>query len=186
MGTRTAIFQEQTDGTFMGIYVHLDGYIEGVGRTLVEYYQDREKIGELIQAKMPLRCLGTTTEKVSDEQFSKALKQSHEEADKYCVVGSLPFNDQEYYIAHSVKDIQTEQYLTYDGDEVQGLETKHGKDKAFVPLRGSDNNGYLYYQDLNGQWYVSQLKGSGNANARMGAFQPVKTLLWHIKSKIKG
>lgn len=177
MGTRTAIFQEQANGQFLGIYVHLDGYIEGVGRTLFEHYSNRNKIWELIKAKTPLSCLGTTTEKISHEQFSQVLKESHEEAEKYCVVGSLPFNDQEYYIAHSVNDIQNEQYFTYDGDEVQGIENNHGKDKVFIPLRGSDNNGFLYYQDLNGQWYVSQLNGSGKANARMGAFKPLKALL---------
>ncbi|MUN83853.1 hypothetical protein EZ054_13565 [Enterococcus faecalis] len=31
MGTRTAIFKEQADGTYQGIYCHWDGYIEGVG-----------------------------------------------------------------------------------------------------------------------------------------------------------
>lgn len=28
MGTRTAIFKEQADGTYQGIYCHWDGYIE--------------------------------------------------------------------------------------------------------------------------------------------------------------
>lgn len=175
MGTRTAIFQQQTDGTFIGIYCHLDGYIEGVGQTLHEHYQDRNKIWELIQAKQPLKCLGTTTEKISDEQFSEALKQSYEEAEKYCVAGSRPFNDQEYYIARSVKDIQTEQYLTYDGDEIQGFEIKRKDKKEFVPFKGSDNNGFLYYQDLNGRWYASQLRENGHG--RMGVFKALDKLI---------
>ncbi len=59
MGTRTAIFKEQADGTYQGIYCHWDGYIEGVGAVLYEHYQDPEKIQKVInQKKVPVlfRC----------------------------------------------------------------------------------------------------------------------------------
>ena len=41
MGTRTAIFQKQMNGEYLGTYIHYDGYIEGVGKTLFEHYGDR-------------------------------------------------------------------------------------------------------------------------------------------------
>ena len=43
MGTRTAIFQEQQNEQCKGIYVHYDGYIEGVGAMLHLAYQDIQK-----------------------------------------------------------------------------------------------------------------------------------------------
>ena len=51
MSTRTAIFKEQVDGTFQGIYCQSDGYIEGVGAMLYNYYQDTEKVQRLIDRK---------------------------------------------------------------------------------------------------------------------------------------
>lgn len=180
MGTRTAIFQEQSDGTFIGIYCHLDGYINGVGKTLHEHYQDRNKIWELINAKKPLHSLGTTTENIDFESFSEVLNKNPEEAEKYSLTLNSPFNEEEYYIAQSVKDIQKEQYLTYDGDEVQGFEVEREDTKEFIPFRGSDNNGYLYYQDLYGHWYVSQLIRNTQAIvnvAGMGEFKALSSIL---------
>ncbi|EPH71424.1 hypothetical protein D929_02206, partial [Enterococcus faecalis 02-MB-P-10] len=58
MGTRSAIFKEQKDGTFQGIYCHWDGYIEGVGAVLYEHYQDPRKTQRLINQKKALSSLG--------------------------------------------------------------------------------------------------------------------------------
>lgn len=177
MGTRTAIFQQQTDGTYIGIYVHLDGYIEGVGKTLFEHYQNRLKVWELIKAKKPLHCLGTTTNKISQKAFSDKLKISFEEANKYCIEGVSRFNEQEYYIANSVDEIQSETYFTYDKGEIQGYEVGAVNKKQFLPYRGSDNNGFLYYQDLSGSWYVSQLEAKKNKDYRMSVFKPLSNIL---------
>ena len=49
MSTRTAIFKEQENGTFKGIYCHHDGYLEGVGYTLLKHYQDPEKVKALLE-----------------------------------------------------------------------------------------------------------------------------------------
>ncbi|KTW11165.1 hypothetical protein NS53R_14165, partial [Mammaliicoccus sciuri] len=46
------------DGTYLGFYVHYDGYLEGVGHTLKHYYSSREKVKELIDKKVPLSALG--------------------------------------------------------------------------------------------------------------------------------
>lgn len=37
MSTRSMIAQEQPDGTLKGVYVHSDGYLEGVGQQLLEW-----------------------------------------------------------------------------------------------------------------------------------------------------
>lgn len=48
MSTRSAIIIENTDKTVAGIYCHFDGYLDGVGKTLLESYQDEAKVRELI------------------------------------------------------------------------------------------------------------------------------------------
>lgn len=152
MGTRTAVFQEQIDGTYLGTYIHYDGYIEGVGKTLFDYYKDREKVAELLNKKRFLSCLGTKTEVISFEEQFEMHRTNAEEVHKYCVA----HNDEEYFIADSLEDIRDMQYLTYSNGEVDGFYVNTDKGKEFTPFRGSDNNGFLYVQDLKGVWYVSQ------------------------------
>mgnify|MGYP006278995737 FL=1 len=49
MATRSAIGFLEYDGSVTGIYCHWDGYLEGVGATLVQYYNDTEKVLDLIE-----------------------------------------------------------------------------------------------------------------------------------------
>lgn len=49
MSTRSLIWLEVSDGSYRGIYCHNDGYIlNGVGETLLKYYQDYDRIARLI------------------------------------------------------------------------------------------------------------------------------------------
>lgn len=48
MSTRSLIWQEQGDGSFKGIYCHHDGYIKGVGETLLKYYANYDRLTRLI------------------------------------------------------------------------------------------------------------------------------------------
>lgn len=48
MGTRSNIIVHQADGRWAKIYVHWDGYLKGVGKTLQEHYTTQEKIDQLI------------------------------------------------------------------------------------------------------------------------------------------
>ena len=50
------------------------------------------------------------------------------------------------------------QYLSYYNGEIDGFYVDTEQGKEFKPYRGSDNNGFLYVQDLDGVWYVSQSK----------------------------
>jgi hypothetical protein len=47
MSTRAAIIEKTKDG-YRGIYNHSDGYLKGVGRTLLEHYTDPVKVSALI------------------------------------------------------------------------------------------------------------------------------------------
>lgn len=48
MATRSRIGILQKDGTVKSIYCHFDGYPSGVGETLMENYDTKEKIEELL------------------------------------------------------------------------------------------------------------------------------------------
>lgn len=48
MATRCRIGIELEDGTIKHSYCHWDGYPTGVGKTLVEHYNDIEKVKELL------------------------------------------------------------------------------------------------------------------------------------------
>ena len=48
MATRSMIGKQQEDGTIKAIYCHYDGYPEGVGQTLANYYQASDKVNDLL------------------------------------------------------------------------------------------------------------------------------------------
>lgn len=48
MSTRSTIAVELADGTVSSVYCHWDGYLEGVGQTLVDYYSDRDLAVQLV------------------------------------------------------------------------------------------------------------------------------------------
>jgi hypothetical protein len=48
MATRSRIAIENSDKSVSSIYCHSDGYPEGVGQKLMSFYQDRNKVEELI------------------------------------------------------------------------------------------------------------------------------------------
>lgn len=65
MSTRSRIGMLNLDGTISSIYCHHDGYLEGVGETLVKYWNDLNDIIELI-ANGDISSLG---ENLDDTKF---------------------------------------------------------------------------------------------------------------------
>ena len=49
MGTRSAIGYKTGEGKIRAKYSHYDGYIAGVGKTLVEHYQEARKIAQMVE-----------------------------------------------------------------------------------------------------------------------------------------
>lgn len=169
MSTRTAIFKEQHDGTFQGIYCQSDGYIEGVGAMLHDYYQDPEKVQRLIDYGKALSSLGISEKARIIDYTNRPNIYNEEGIIKYCFsVNDYP----EKFIAKDLEQIRTFNYFTLKEDnEIDGYhENIAGKD-TFVPYRGSDNNGYLYVQKQSGQWLVSTLKSDGE----MTKFKPLNS-----------
>jgi hypothetical protein len=49
MGTRSAIGYKTPEGKVVAKYSHYDGYVAGVGHTLVEHYQEARKIAQMVE-----------------------------------------------------------------------------------------------------------------------------------------
>jgi len=49
MATRSAIGYKTPEGKVRAVYCHWDGYVAGVGHTLVEHYQAAYKIAQLVE-----------------------------------------------------------------------------------------------------------------------------------------
>ena len=49
MATRSRIAIENQDGSVTSVYCHWDGYISGVGRTLTQHYNTKDKVEALIE-----------------------------------------------------------------------------------------------------------------------------------------
>lgn len=48
MSTRSIVAMKSKNG-YTGVYVHFDGYISGVGKTLLNHYSDETKLQKLIE-----------------------------------------------------------------------------------------------------------------------------------------
>lgn len=68
MSTRAAIIRKTEDGQYEGIYSHWDGYLDGVGATLLEHYQDPGKVKRLL-ALGDISSLGERVEPVGAHTY---------------------------------------------------------------------------------------------------------------------
>lgn len=64
MATRSRIAIENEDGSVTSVYCHFDGYFSGVGQTLNDHYQNREKVQSLID----LGALSYVRERVAPDK----------------------------------------------------------------------------------------------------------------------
>jgi hypothetical protein len=79
MATRSTIAIENNDGTVSQVYCHWDGYLEGVGKTLLDHYDTREAVEKLL-AGGSISSLG---EYVSDDE--KSFDKKYDDEDDYTV-----------------------------------------------------------------------------------------------------
>ncbi len=132
MGTRSRIGIELPDHSVVSVYCHWDGYPEGNGKILVEYYQNREDVQDLIDggSMSSLRTRGTW-------DHSSALR---DEDGEY-------IHDAAGYLKYENDREPQPLYHSERGEEVEVL---HSTFDQFV----SDNCGeeYAYLFDLNDNW----------------------------------
>jgi hypothetical protein len=132
MGTRSRIGIELPDHSVVSVYCHWDGYPEGNGKILVEHYQDREKVMDLIDggSMSSLRTRGTW-------DHSSALR---DEDGEY-------IHDAAGYLKYENDREPQPLYHSERGEEVEVL---HSSFDQFIS--GDSMEEYAYLYDLNDNW----------------------------------
>jgi len=141
MGTRSRIGIEMPNHTVVSVYCHWDGYVEGNGKTLVEYYQNRDDVQELIDggSMSSLRTRGTWN--------SGSMLRDED--------GEYIRDAQGYIMSEGDRDPQP-QYHSERGEEVEVLHTSFDE---FVS--GDCGEEYAYLFDLNDNWKAYKLNWKG-------------------------
>jgi len=132
MGTRSRIGYELPDHSVVSVYCHWDGYVEHNGRILVEHYQDREAVKELIDG-------GSMSSLRTRQTWSNGPSLKDEN-------GEFITDSEGNIMSEGDRDPQP-LYRTERGDE---LEVSHTSFDEFIS--GNCGEEYAYLYDLNGNW----------------------------------
>jgi hypothetical protein len=132
MATRSTIAIENNDGTVSQVYCHWDGYLEGVGKTLLEHYNTREAVEKLL-AGGSISSLG---EYVSDDE--KSFDKKHDDEDDYTV-----------YYTYRGEDPVIEEF-----DSLSDYEENHQYEE-FEYIFTQDNVWSVFF---NGDWHDLELE----------------------------
>jgi hypothetical protein len=133
MGTRSRIGIQLPDYSVVSVYCHWDGYPEGNGVTLVEHYQNREDVQELIDGGgiSSLRTRG-------DWNHSSALRDENGEY----------ISDAAGYLTYENDREPQPLYYTERGEEIEVCHTSF--DEFVSGNMGGEEYAYLF--DLNDNW----------------------------------
>ena len=147
MGTRSRIGIEMPDHTIVSVYCHWDGYVEHNGRILVEHYQNRQDVEELIDGG------GISSLRTRQNGWDLPNSLKDENGEYICdAEGNLMYEND--------RDPQP-LYYTERGEE---LEIAHTSFDEFVSGNlGGEEFAYLY--DLNGNWKAYKI-GWGETNTQ--------------------
>lgn len=133
MGTRSRIGIEMPDHTVVSVYCHWDGYVEHNGRILVQHYQNREDVQELIDGGS-MSCLRTR----NTWESNATLRDEN---------GEYLHDEEGNLMSENDRDPQP-LYHTERGEEIS---IEHTSFDEFVSgnLCGEE---YAYLFDLNDNW----------------------------------
>jgi hypothetical protein len=146
MGTRSRIGIEMPDHTVVSVYCHWDGYVEHNGRILVQHYQNREDVQELIDGGS-MSCLRTR----NTWESNATLRDENGEYLRDEEGNLMSENDRDPQpLYHSERGEVNEPYHTSFDEFVSG------------DLGGEE---YAYLYDLNGNWKAWQI-GWGETNTQ--------------------
>jgi len=131
MGTRSRIGIELANHTVVSVYCHWDGYPTGNGKILVEHYQDREKVMDLIDG-------GSMSSLRTRGQWNSSVLRDEDGEYIHDAAGYLKYED------------DREPQPLYHSERGEEVEVLHSSFDQFV----SDNCGeeYAYLFDLNDNW----------------------------------
>lgn len=141
MGTRSRIGIEMPDHSVVSVYCHWDGYVEGNGKTLVQYYLNREDVQELIDGG------SMSTLRTRGQWNSKALRDENGEW----------ISDAAGYLMYEDDREPQPLYHTERGEEIS---IEHTSFDEFVSgnLGGEE---YAYLFDLNDNWKAFKINWKG-------------------------
>ena len=146
MGTRSRIGIEMPDHTIVSVYCHWDGYVEHNGRILVEHYQNRQDVEELIDGG------GISSLRTRQNGWDLPNSLKDENGEYICdAEGNLMYEND--------RDPQP-LYYTERGEE---LDIRHTSFYEFVSGDCGEEFAYLY--DLNGNWKAWKI-GWGETNTQ--------------------
>lgn len=131
MGTRSRIGIELANHTVVSAYCHWDGYPDHNGRILVEHYQDREDVMNLIDG-------GSMSSLRTNQLWVTAAVRDQD--------GKIVEDENGNWIYSPTRDPQP-LYHTERGEEVS---VQHTSFDEFVS--GNSGEEYAYLYDLNGNW----------------------------------
>lgn len=133
MGTRSRIGIEMPDHTIVSVYCHWDGYVEHNGKILVEHYQNREDVQELIDGG----GISSLRTRQNGWDLPSALRDENGEY----------LHDEEGNLMYENDREPQPLYYTERGEE---LDIQHTSFYEFVSGGCGEEFAYLY--DLNGNW----------------------------------
>jgi hypothetical protein len=136
MGTRSRIGIEMPNHTVVSVYCHWDGYVEHNGKILVEHYQNRDDVQELIDGGS-MSCLRTR----NTWESNASLRDENGEYICDSEGNIMSENDREPQpLYHSERDGQRED-----------VSLEHTSFDEFVSGKlGGEEYAYLF--DLNDNW----------------------------------
>ena len=141
MGTRSRIGIEMPDHSVVSVYCHWDGYVEGNGKTLVQYYLNREDVQELIDggSMSQLRTRGQWNPKALRDEKGEWISDA---------AGYLMYED------------DREPQPLYHTERGEEISIEHTSFDEFVSgnLGGEE---YAYLFDLNDNWKAFKINGKG-------------------------
>jgi len=140
MGTRSRIGIEMPDHSVVSVYCHWDGYVEHNGKILVEHYQNREDVQELIDGG------SMSTLRTRGKWNSSALRDENGEW----------ISDAAGYLMY---DDDREPQPLYHSERGEDVEVLHTSFDQFVS--GDSGEEYAYLFDLNDNWKAFKLNWKG-------------------------
>ena len=146
MGTRSRIGYELPDHSVVSVYCHYDGYVEVNGRILVEHYQDRKAVKELIDG-------GSMSSLRTTKTWESGIMKDDD--------NNYILDENGQFQSTHTRDPQP-LYYTERGEE---LDVDHTSFDDFCSDRCGEE--FVYWYDLNGNWKAWEIGWSKEPTKRV-------------------
>jgi hypothetical protein len=121
MSTRSTIWIKKDEDKYDGIYCHFDGYLDGVGKTLIENYTDINKVIALIELGA-ISSLGKSIECPEKHSLNNPIKG--------------------YTVAYFRDDKEESEICIYKDKSLNEIENDYSEEYNYI----FDNNKWYYFK----------------------------------------